>query len=144
MPVLGKSQMPVVMTSYPHFLAADTDVWSRYLADPVVPIAELWYDVHVGNPMDLPAAADAMDRRIAFGVSRKRIDVVARIGAGYWVIEVKPIADMRALGQILNYTMLFAREYNVPGEIFSVVVADELDEDVRDIFEDLGVVVIIN
>ena len=136
--------MPVVMTSYPHFGDADTDVWSRYLADPVVPIKEVWYDVHVGKPVELRRSSDEMDRRIANGVTRKRIDVVARIGNGFWIIEVKPIADQQALGQIINYTRLFVREFNMPGEVFPVIVADEVDENVMLSFEQLGILVIVN
>ena len=144
MAALGKSQMPVVMSSYPHFLAADTDVWSRYLADPVVPIKEVWYDVHVGSAVELAPSADEMDRRIAAGVTRKRIDVVARIGNGFWIIEVKPIADQQALGQILNYTRLFRQEFPVPGEVFPVIVADEVDPNVIGSFEDQNILVIVN
>lgn len=144
MSVLGKSQSPVVMSHYPHFGDADTDVWSRYLADPIVPIKEVWYDVHVGNPINLPDMFDEIDRRIAAGLTRKRIDVVAKIGGGYWVIEVKPIADQMALGQIINYNRLFIREFNVPGEVFPVIVADEVDMNVIGSFEDLGILIIVN
>ena len=136
--------MPVVMSSYPHFLAADTDVWSRYLADPVVPIKEVWYDVHVGSPLLLAPGADEMDKRIAAGVSRKRIDVVAKIGAGFWIIEVKPIADQQALGQLINYTRLFRQEFDVPGEVFPVVVCDEVDDNVIESFIELNILVIVN
>ncbi len=144
MAVLGPSQRPVVMPTYPHFLAADTEVWTRYLRDPIVPIKEVWYDVHVGLPVDLGAAADEMDRRIAAGVSRKRIDVVAKIGAGFWIIEVKPVAGLTAIGQIMIYYRLFLREFQVAGEVFPVIIADEIDQDITPEIDSLGVVVIVN
>ena len=144
MSVLGNSQKPVIMPTYPHFLAADTDVWSRYLADPIVPIKEVWYDVHVGGAVTLQSNADEMDKRIAAGVTRKRIDVVAKIGAGFWVIEVKPVAGMAAIGQIIIYTRLFLQEFQVPGEVFPVIIADEVDQDVAPEIDSLGVVVIVN
>lgn len=143
MSVLGTSQKPVIMNTYPHFLAADTDVWTRYLSDPVVPIKEVWYDVRVGAPVELAAGADDMTRRIAAGLTRKRIDVVAKVGSGFWIIEVKPIAGLMALGQILIYTRLFAAEFLVDGEIFPVIVADQVDEDVRPFLDSMGVVVIL-
>ena len=141
---LGKSQKPVIMPHYPHFLSADTGVWTRYLANPVAPLKEVWYDVHVGAGMSLAPDASEMDRRIAWGVARKRIDVVAKVGQGYWVIEVKPFASMVALGQIIAYTRLFALEYDVPGEIWPVIVADDVDNDLAGGFDALGVVVIVN
>ncbi len=144
MALLGKSQKAMIMTHYPHFLAADSDVWTQYLKDPVAPITEVWYDVHVGQGMLLPVGASDMDRRISAGVSRKRIDVVARVRGGFWVIEVKPVASMGALGQILTYTRLFIQEYPVDGEVWPVIIADLVDQDLASEFDALGVVVIEN
>jgi len=125
-------------------LAEDTAVWTKYLASPLVTIKELWYDVHVGGGIPLPAEASDMDRRIAAGISRKRIDVVARVGGGFWVIEVKPIADMRALGQVVSYARLFVQDYSPQGEVWPVIVCDSADADLLDEFDELGVAVIVN
>ncbi|GAH24158.1 unnamed protein product [marine sediment metagenome] len=144
MPALGVSQKPVVMPTYPHMLAEDTAVWTKYLQSPLVMIKELWYDVHVGAAIPLPAEASDQDRRIAAGISRKRIDVVARVGGGMWVIEVKPRANMVALGQALTYTRLFIEEYRPQGEVWAVIVCDSADEDLVNQFDELGVAVIVN
>jgi len=141
---LGVSQKPVVMPAYPHMLAEDTAVWSKYLQSPLVPIKELWYDVHVGAGVRIPAEASDMDRRIAAGITRKRIDVVAHVGGGFWVIEVKPIANMTALGQVLTYWRLFVAEYRPMGEVWPVIVCDSADEDLVAQFDELGVAVIVN
>ncbi len=130
------------MPSYPHMLAEDTAVWSKYLADPVHPIKEVWYDVHVGLPVEGLAPDDALGARIARGITRKRIDVVARVGGGLWVIEIKPAASMLALGQVLGYTRLFIEEYRPVEEVRSVIVCDDVDPDLADEFEALGVVII--
>lgn len=125
-------------------LAEDIAVWSKYLADPVVPIKELWYDVHVGQGMLLPVGASNLDKRIAAGVSRKRIDVVCSVGGGFWVVEIKPFANMLALGQVLSYTRLFVAEYRVDGEVWPVIVCDSVDEDLLEEFDGYGVGVIVN
>lgn len=142
MPALPIGQKPIVMTHYPHMLAEDTAVWSKYLADPVIAIREVWYDVHVGQGMLLPVGASDLDKRIAAGVSRKRIDVVADVQGVLWVIEVKPAANMVALGQVLSYTRLFIEEYRPTQEVRAVVVCDRIDEDLLDEFEADGVMVI--
>lgn len=144
MPALGVSQKPVVMPAYPHMLAEDTAVWSKYLASPLVLIKELWYDVHVGKAIEPVVAGDELGARIAAGISRKRIDVVAAVGGGYWVVEVKPFANMVALGQVLTYTRLFIAEYRPPSEVWPVIVCDDADEDLLDEFDELGVAVIVN
>jgi len=139
---LGKSQKPIIMPSYPHMMSEDTAVWSKYLESPVAPISEVWYDVHVGRAVPLPAGSSDMERRIAAGITRKRIDVVARVKAGLWVIELKPFAGMQALGQILSYHRLFVKEYRPACEVLPVIISSQADEDLLDQFEVRGLVVI--
>lgn len=139
---LGHGQKPIVMPSYPHMLTEDTEVWSAYLADPVAPIERVWYDVHVGQGVPLPVGASGIEQRIAAGITRKRIDVVCRIGGGYWVVEIKPFASMLALGQVISYSSLFVRDYEPDGEVWPVVVCNEVDDDLVDDFEAAGVAVI--
>lgn len=139
---LGRGQKPIIMTHYPHLLMEDTAVWSAYLAAPVAPIKKVWYDVHVGQGMPLPVGASDIVKRIAAGVSRKRIDVVASVGGGYWVIELKPFGSMLALGQAISYSRLFIRDYKPDGEVWPVVICSEVDTDLIDDFEASGVVLI--
>lgn len=139
---LGKSQKPIIMPSYPHMLSEDTAVWTKYLESPVAPLKEVWYDVHVGKPVPLLDGADDVSRRIAAGITRKRIDVVARVAAGFWVIEIKPFGGMQALGQILSYHRLFVDEYRVGGEVWPVIICSEVDDDLIEQFDVRGVMVI--
>lgn len=132
------------MPHYPHMLMEDIEVWSRYLAQPVVPIKEVWYDVRVG--MGIPVSGDAsdLDRRIAAGIGKKRIDVVCKVGGGYWVVEVKPRASMLAVGQVLSYARLFQADYRPDGVVWPGIVCDAADDDLRGIYDDLGVLVVVN
>jgi len=139
---IGRGQRPIVMPHYPHMMAADAAIWTEYLRDPVVPVLEVWYDVHVGRAVEVGAGAGDMERRIAAGLTRKRIDCVCRVAAGYWVVEVKPRGDMQALGQVLSYTRLFRQEYRAGGEASPVVVCGEVDEDLVEEYEARGVAVI--
>lgn len=132
----------MVMPHYPHMLAEDTDVWTDYLKAPIAPIKEVWYDLHVGEPVALPGGATEMDRRIAAGVSRKRIDVVCRVGGGFWVVEVKPFAGMLAMGQVLGYARLFAAEYRPDGEVWPVIICRDADPDLLSEYDEFGIGVI--
>lgn len=142
MPTLPIGQKPIAMPSYPHLLAEDTEVWTAYLKDPVAPIKEVWYDVHVGEPVKVLDETDELSRRVAAGVSRKRIDVICRVGGGFWVVEIKPFGSMLALGQVLSYTRLFIAEYAPDGEVWPVIVCNNVDPDLVDDFEAAGVAVI--
>lgn len=123
-------------------LSEDTEVWSEYLKAPIAPIKEVWYDVHVGKAVLPVSVGDTLGSRIAAGVTRKRIDVVCRVGGGFWVVEIKPLGSMLALGQALSYTRLFIVEYRPAGEVWPIVVCNSVDEDLVDDFEDAGVAVI--
>lgn len=141
--MVGKSQKPIVMPHYPHMLAEDTEVWSKYLAKPVAAIKEVWYDVHVGLPVGGLAVGDALGARIASGITRKRIDAVCRVDSVLWVVEIKPFASMLALGQVLSYTRLFIEEFRPTEDVASVIVCDAVDDDLLDEFEALEVMVIV-
>lgn len=141
---LGPGQKPVVMTHYPHMLAEDIGVWSKYLRAPIVPILKLWYDIHVGGGIEVRLDATEIEKGVALGVGRKRIDVVCKVGGGYWVVEIKPFASMLAVGQALCYTRLFTSAFYPDGDVFPVVVCDSADEDLRDAYDDFGVAVIVN
>lgn len=141
MAVLGHSQKPIVMPHYPHMLPEDRRIWTIFLEAQVVKISEVWYDVHVGQGVRLPEGASEMEQRIRDGITRKRIDVVCHVGDKYWVVEVKPRANMYALGQILTYVRLFSVEYAMVDEVVPVIVCDEVDDDLKYEFEEFCVMV---
>lgn len=141
---LGPGQKPISMNHYPHFLQEDTDVWTTFLESSKFDIQEVWYDVRVGLGALLPEGRDEMTFKIAQALTRKRIDAVCRLHDGYWVVEVKPYANMYALGQVISYKRLFEREYAVSGAIIPVIVCDRIDQDLPEEFEELGVLVIEN
>ncbi len=139
---LGLGQKPIIMPHYPHMLSEDIAVWTEYLKDPIALIKRVWYDVKVGGAIDTGKPVGSLEQRIAAGVSRKRIDVIALVGGGYWVIEIKPFGSMMAMGQVLTYSRLFTEEYRPAGQVFPVIVCSRADPDMIGEFDDAGVVVI--
>lgn len=141
---LGHSQKPVIMSTYPHFLAGDVPVWTRFLESGDWPLDEVWYDVHVGRPVEVVAPGDQLTERISAGVTRKRVDVVARRGVDYWCVEVKPVCGMVAVGQAMVYSRILAEEHGEIESVVPVVICDTVDRDVEDMLDELGVMVIAN
>jgi len=125
-------------------LTEDTLVWTKFLSSRVIHIEEVWYDVRVGQSVLTGVESSAVEKKVAAGLTRKRIDAVCRVGGGIWVVEVKPWANMYAVGQVISYVRLFAREYSAPGQIIPVIVCDDFDVDLLDEFDELGVLVIRN
>ena len=130
------------MPHYPHMMAEDIAVWSKYLAAPVAPIKEVWYDVHVGGAVSVSAEPEDILSRVAAGVTRKRIDCIARVGGGYWVIEIKPFGGYVALGQVQLYHSMFIEEFRPDGEAYPVIICGKADPDLVPRFDLLGVVCI--
>ena len=141
---LGPGRKPLLRPHYPHMLAEDNAVWTKFLQTNSERLKEVWYDVRVGQPVLLAPGASEMERKIAAGLTRKRIDVVCSVEDGYWVVEVKPYASMLAVGQVTTYARLFALEYTVPGPVIPVIVCDDIDVDLVDEFDELGVLVLVN
>ena len=141
MAILGIGQKPDVMPHYPHMMAEDTAVWTKFLESEVVEIRRVWYDVRVGMSVLRMVSEPSQEEKIGAGLTRKRIDVIASVGKDFWVIEVKPRANMYAVGQVLVYTRLFSQEYVTTGQVISVIVCGNSDEDLLDEFEDFGILV---
>ncbi|KKK79264.1 hypothetical protein LCGC14_2835260, partial [marine sediment metagenome] len=104
-------------------------------------MTEVWYDIHVGTAVVVPDGMAKFMERVAEAVTRKRIDVVARVRSGFWVIEVKPVCGQEAIGQALVYRDLFAREYAGVSEVVPVVVCELAEVDVIDTADELGVLI---
>lgn len=132
------------MAHYPHMLSEDTEVWTKFLSSKSVRISEVWYDVRVGSMVKGAWPDDSLDARIAAGLTRKRIDVVAAVGGDVWVIEVKPRANMYAVGQVISYARLFAKEYITAGQVIPVIICDIDDEDLLDEYDEFGILVLAN
>lgn len=141
MDAMPPGRKPQVLRTYPHFLPEDNRVWTRFLQERAGSLDEVWYDVHVGTAVKVLEGSPAFIKRVAEAVSRKRIDVIARVGSGFWTIEVKPICGTAALGQTVVYRDLFAREHAGASVVVPVVVCELVEIDVIDTSEDLGVLV---
>lgn len=141
---LGPSQKPMVMPHYPHMMTEDTEVWTKFLKRGTVKIDRVWYDVRIGSMVFSGPEMSEMMTRIAAGLTRKRIDVVASVGVDTWVIEVKPYADMYSVGQILTYVRLFEQEYEYSGSLQAVILCGDYDEDLIEEFDEFGILVVKN
>ena len=130
---LGTGEKPRVMQRYPHMLPEDHATWTAFIESGQVDLDEVWYDVHVGRPMDVPAGSPAFMQNVVDGVSRKRIDVVGRIANRVFIIEVKPHANMSALGQVVTYSNLFVAEFKIHGPVTAMIVGMSCDADILDI-----------
>lgn len=124
-----------VQLKYAHMWLKDYATWTAFLRSERCRFEEVWYDVHVGRLMGVPRGSTAYLQRVAEGVSLKRIDVVGRIGRDLYIIEVKPEANMKGIGQVVTYRELFVKEFEVEGAVRGMMVATTCDCDILDVAE---------
>jgi len=136
---LGIGELAVVRPHYRHMMMADAELWTEFLEARAVEFVRVWYDVHVGQELDVGAGSDELVRRISRGVTRKRIDVVGLVGQVHWVIEIKPFGGYVALGQVLTYRRLLMAEYGGIRACLGVVICEQMDADCVADFEAEGV-----
>lgn len=134
-------QQPTVMVRYPHMLEMDAAVWTAHLQELAPAYDAVAYDVHVGTPVALPESATEIERKISDGVTRKRIDAVARSGSRIYVIEVKPLGNHQAVGQALLYTELFRREILGGENAEGMIVCAEHDPDIASLAAKNGILI---
>ena len=141
---LGPGSVPVIRKSYPHMLKEDTAVWTRFLQNQPNAFEFVWYDVHVGKSIDMSRRSPEWLQTMADHISRKRIDVIASKGVNIFIIEIKPVLDMTALGQALCYTKFFKEEFIVDGPVFPLIICDVDGPDVPNAADDFGVEIFCN
>ncbi len=92
--------------SYPHMRPADVVIWESFLAAYPDAYKEVAYDVMVGDVPDFVMdATDDVGSNITT-LYKWKIDVLAKRGGGYDVIEIKPAAGASAIGQVICYDVL--------------------------------------
>lgn len=139
---LGPGERPQASRRYLHMLQEDAVVWTAFVQRRLIEFDEVWYDVHVGQPMALPEESPAYMKDVVDAVSRKRIDVVGRLGKAIYIIEVKPVANIMALGQVKTYRDLFELEFEVKGPVHGMIVAATSDVDILESAKDLSIEII--
>ena len=120
---------------FPHMSKLDRKVWLRFLHGDHPPFLDLNYDVRVGSAEYATGEQAAQYDRMWEELIRKRIDVVAETKEEVWIVEVKPIANMSALGQVLSYSLLYEEERHPAKPIRRVVICQEIDRDMVKVYQ---------
>lgn len=131
------------LAKYPHMKPADVAVWERFIQENRDAFERVDYDFHVGEGADfLPTGEDTPDGR-ENRLYQRKIDVVGYRGNEVTLIEVKPSADMAALGQIQTYGELYAKGNFSQFEPILLVVAGKIMVEMKDVYQAKGVEVVI-
>ena len=139
---LGLAHAPKDKHRYPHMLQEDILIWRRFIIQGDYLPDVVWYDVRCGSVVSLDVDEPGWVKRMALHLTRKRIDVVGRVGRDYWIIEIKPRASYDAFGQVIFYADQFKKDYSPPGEVYPVIRTNFVDPEIVSLCGDVGVCVL--
>ena len=101
------------MHSYTHMASADTVVWERFIRANPTYFDAVAYDVQVGSGPGFDTVVNPDTGGNLDALYKKKIDVLGLKDGVHIIVEVKPRADSRALGQVEGYRDLALRD--LPG-----------------------------
>jgi len=112
------------LPQYPAMLTTESGIWSEWQAANPGFFDALEYNVRVGKGFDPGPGVEDFARRAAIMNTQLRLDIVARKGADWWIVEVKRRAGAPAVGQLLQYEILFEETYPTARPIKLGMVTD--------------------
>ncbi|MBI4135073.1 MAG: hypothetical protein HY471_03145 [Candidatus Sungbacteria bacterium] len=124
MPHVETAQKYEKLASYPDMRAADREIWEVFIEKNPDRFERVWYDYRVGEHAPEGHICTDCDKTGWFDLCRWAIDAVAEDAANIYIIEIKPHANAKAIGQAICYTKLFAAEHEVQKRLVPVVLTD--------------------
>ena len=129
--ILGRKYSTDWRGKPPHMLAPDIPVWYRFLKEWAPHFVTLYYDCLLGGPEPVPYEEKDPMKKMWRALTSKRADAIAELQDAIWLIEVSAYPGMRALGQLLTYKTLWDQDPKSDLPVTMVLVADQIDPDVR-------------
>ncbi len=128
---------------FPHLRPDEISVWLRFQQKFPGRFNSFSYDVRVGPGVKLGEENTEKIRKMALGLSQKRIDVVAQNQEGLTLVEISPNAGASSVGQLLVYQTLWIKEH--PGEAPPnlLLVTGFERSDIREVAQDSGVELLV-
>jgi len=123
-----------VGVKYPHMVPSEAAVWDAYLQRYGVPAGKVEYDVHLGRGAPVDPEWPEWMKRMVWSLSTHRADVVVERSDSVVIIEVKEVAGMSAVGQLLGYEALWLAERGVERPVELMVVCRDIESDMMGVF----------
>lgn len=127
------------LAKYPHLAGSDISVWDAWIRLFGPLFQGFDYDYHVGQGLepdkDAPYPLQAMWTQL----TQKRIDVLGYRSKSLWVIEVKDRPGIAAIGQVVGYSILLARELHPCPPLIPCLVSSVIEPDIETCCRSLGI-----
>lgn len=132
-----------LLNKYPGMRIRDEVIWDEYVKRHRDAFIKVWYNVPLGDPFPNEMDAAIAKANGGFEVSQWRIDVLAEDEDSFAVIEVKPEADSRAIGEALCYAELLKKEWNLAKPVIPIVLTNRISPIMEQVAKMMNVIVIV-
>lgn len=122
------------LAKYPHMKPEDIAVWELFIEKFAKHFDTVDYDFHVGEGAPQAPTLPKNIARDGKMLTQRKIDVVGFYFEEIYIIELKPKADVRALGQVLLYYKLYKAQETITGNVFKMVIARDIERDLIDLY----------
>lgn len=119
------------LVKYPHLTGSDVPIWDAFIQMFHPYFQGLTYDHHVGQGLAPDKDAPYPLQQMWIRLTQKRIDVLGFRRSSLWVIEVKDRPTVAALGQVIGYTILLARELQPCPPLVPCLVSSIIEPDIE-------------
>jgi len=140
---LGIRYFPTWNGYPPHISPEDLEIWKRYHTFVLGEAINLYFDVGLGGPENIPPDTTEEMKRMWIRTNQKRADVVVEAQNHWTIIELRHYASAAALGRLLMYRDLWRKEPPDDKPVMLRLVSDGYDKDVKATAEALGIEYII-
>lgn len=132
-----------IRAHYPHMLADEARIWTKFLNTTSLVFERITYDLHLGaGVLPSPGDPDYM-RRLLSAVTKKRVDALGETIDNIYIFEVKPRISMSALGQLVTYFELYEQEFHPVKPVTLVAIGEREAPDIRSSFDLYAVNIIL-
>jgi len=109
--------------------------WDAFIAQHGLPEGRISYDVHLGDGAVTDPAWPAWMAAMVRALSTHRVDVLVERPDEVIIVEVKGIAGMGAVGQLLGYEALWLRDRGTERPVRLLLVCERMEADMRGVFD---------
>lgn len=119
---------------YPHMLPAEVRRWDAFLALHGMPVGTVSYDVHLGEGAPIDPAWPGWMAAMVKTLSTHRVDVLIERPDEVVIVEVKGVAGMGAVGQLVGYEALWMKERGTDRPVRLLLVCERVEADMLSVF----------
>lgn len=115
-----------LLNKYAGMRAGDEVIWDQFVKNHPDFFQSVWYNVPLGDPFPDEQERIKAKANGALEVSQWRIDVLGETPDAFVVIEIRPHADARAIGNVIAYSKLLEKEWQVVKPVVGIVLTDQI------------------